>query len=271
MTENDPGVVPPREADDLTTDRFTAEQLTADLLATGQPATGRLAEDQPPAVLALDRVSFAYPRAVALRDASVRVRGGEVLAVTGPSGSGKSTLLHVAAGLLRPQSGRVLLCGRDVGGLADDAASELRRREVGLVLQHGQLVPELPVLDNVALPLLFDGHDRRAGHALARDWLARVGAGDLSAASPADLSGGQAQRVAVARAFVAGPSVVLADEPTGSMDTAGGEQVLRLMVDTCRELGAALVLVTHDNRVAASADREIRLRDGAIVHEAVLR
>jgi len=216
-------------------------------------------------------VTFAYPRTPALRGVSLTARRAEVVAVTGPSGSGKSTLLHVAAGLLRPDSGSVTVCGQDMIALDDDAASALRRREIGLVLQHGQLVPELPVVDNVALPLLLDGTGREAARAAATGWLDRLGVADVASAHPADLSGGQAQRVAVARALVTGASVVLADEPTGSMDSDGGEQVLRLMVETCRSTRSALVVVTHDNKVAAVADREVRLLDGVVQHEAVLR
>ena len=222
-------------------------------------------------VLDLRAVTFAYPRTPALRGVSLTARRAEVVAVTGPSGSGKSTLLHVAAGLLRPDGGTVTVCGQDVTALDDDAASALRRRELGLVLQHGQLVPELPVVDNVALPLLLDGTGREAARAAATGWLDRLGVADVASAHPADLSGGQAQRVAVARALVTGASVVLADEPTGSMDSDGGEQVLRLMVETCRSTRSALVVVTHDNKVAAVADREVRLLDGVVQHEAVLR
>ncbi|NLT56651.1 MAG: ABC transporter ATP-binding protein [Actinomycetales bacterium] len=222
-------------------------------------------------VLDLRAVTFAYPRTPALRGVSLTARRAEVVAVTGPSGSGKSTLLHVAAGLLRPDSGSVTVCGQDMIALDDDAASALRRREIGLVLQHGQLVPELPVVDNVALPLLLDGTGREAARAAATGWLDRLGVADVASAHPADLSGGQAQRVAVARALVTGASVVLADEPTGSMDSDGGEQVLRLMVETCRSTRSALVVVTHDNKVAAVADREVRLLDGVVQHEAVLR
>jgi putative ABC transport system ATP-binding protein len=221
--------------------------------------------------LRLDDVHFDYARTPALRGVSLTVMAGEVVAVTGRSGSGKSTLLHVAAGLLRPQTGRVVVGGRDLSSLRDDEASALRRREVGIVLQHGQLVPELSVVDNVALPLLLDGGEHRVARAVAADWLHRVGAGDLGPVTPPQLSGGQSQRVAVARALAADPSLVLADEPTGSMDALGGEQLLDLLLAVCREGGRALVVVTHDNRVAAAADREIRVADGVIEYDAVLR
>lgn len=228
-------------------------------------------EDDAPAVLSLRDVQFAYPRTVALRGVNLDVQAGEVVAVTGRSGSGKSTLLHVAAGLLRPTSGTVHVLGRDVGALPDAAASSLRRKQIGLVLQHGLLVPELSVLANVALPLLLDGaHGRAGARVLALDWLARLGVDDLATAFPEELSGGQSQRVAVARALVAGPALVLADEPTGSMDSVGGERLLDLLLGACREGDRALVLVTHDNRVAAAADREVRLADGTVEYEAVL-
>jgi putative ABC transport system ATP-binding protein len=222
-------------------------------------------------VLALRDVQFAYPRTAALRGVNLEVAAGEVVAVTGRSGSGKSTLLHVAAGLLRPTSGTVHVLGQAVGALSDAAASSLRRKQIGLVLQHGLLVPELSVLANVTLPLVLDGtHDRASAQALALDWLAQLEVDDLAAAFPGELSGGQSQRVAVARALVAGPALILADEPTGSMDSVGGERLLDLLVTVCRTGNRALVLVTHDNRVAAAADREVRLLDGTVEYEAVL-
>jgi putative ABC transport system ATP-binding protein len=222
-------------------------------------------------VLSLRDVQFAYPRTVALRGINLDVAAGEVVAVTGRSGSGKSTLLHVAAGLLRPSSGTVRILGQDVGARPDAAASSLRRKHIGLILQHGLLVPELSVLANVSLPLVLEGtHDRASADALALDWLANLEVADQAAAYPGELSGGQSQRVATARALVAGPALVLADEPTGSMDSVGGERLLDLLVSACRTGDRGLVLVTHDNRVAAAADREVRLLDGAVEYEAVL-
>lgn len=216
-------------------------------------------------------VEHAYRRTVALRGVSLRVDAGEVVAVTGPSGCGKSTALHVAAGILRPQGGVVRILGRDLADLDETARTLLRRRRVGIVLQFGQLVPDLTVLDNVALPLLLDGYDRFAARTAARDWLVRVGLDGEADTPSAELSGGQGQRAAVARALVTGPSVVLADEPTGSLDTVGGEQLLDLLLAAARERGAAVVLVTHDNVVASRADREVRLLDGLVATEAVLR
>jgi putative ABC transport system ATP-binding protein len=223
------------------------------------------------AVLSLRDVQFAYPRTVALRGVDLEVAAGEVVAVTGRSGSGKSTLLHVAAGLLRPSSGTVHVLGQEIGALPDAAASSVRRKQIGLILQHGLLVPELSVLANVTLPLVLEGTADRAGaQVLAREWLARLEVADLAAAFPGELSGGQSQRVAVARALVAGPALVLADEPTGSMDSVGGERLLDLLVGACRTGNRGLVLVTHDNRVAATADREVRLLDGTVEYETAL-
>jgi putative ABC transport system ATP-binding protein len=224
----------------------------------------------PPPVLTVDGVQHAYHRTVALRGVSLAVQPGEIVAITGPSGCGKSTLLHVAAGLIRPQSGSVQLFGHDLAGLGDDERARLRRTRLSLVLQFGQLVPELTGADNVALPLLLDGHDRAQARRLATEWLERCGADDLVNTPPAEMSGGQAQRVAVARSLITSPRLVLADEPTGSLDSLGGRALLDLLLGETTRIGAALIVVTHDNTVAARAEREIRLLDGAIASQAVL-
>ncbi|MBT0770738.1 ABC transporter ATP-binding protein [Kineosporia sp. J2-2] len=221
-------------------------------------------------VLVLDGIQHAYHRTVAVRGISLSVRPGEIVAVTGPSGCGKSTVLHVAAGLIRPQSGTVRLFGQQLEGAGDDERARLRRSKIALVLQFGQLVPELTGLDNVALPLLLDGHDPKEARRLALSWLERCGAQDLAEVGPPEMSGGQAQRVAVARSLITSPQLILADEPTGSLDSIGGRELLDLMLGEARRSGAALVVVTHDNSVAARADREIRLLDGVIASEAVL-
>ena len=209
-------------------------------------------------------LSKAFGRTEALRAASLRIAAGETVAVTGRSGSGKSTLLLCLAGILRPEAGEVSYGGRQLASLSEADRTRLRRREFGIVLQFGQLVPELSAVDNVALPLLLDRHDRSAAHRSALGWLERLGALDLADATPGELSGGEAQRVAVARALVTGPSVVFADEPTGALDTVSGEQVLDALLTAARESGASVVLVTHDNRVAAHADREVVVVDGRI-------
>lgn len=204
----------------------------------------------------------SFGRTEALRGASLSVSPGEVVAVTGASGSGKSTLLLCAAGVLRPESGRVRYAGQPLAELSEADRSRLRRRDLGLVLQFGQLVPEMSALQNVALPLLLERHDKAAALTTARGWLERLGAADLADARPGEMSGGEAQRVAIARALVAGPRLILADEPTGALDTVTGEAVLQVLLDVTRATSASLVIVTHDNRVAATADREVVLRDG---------
>ncbi len=211
--------------------------------------------------------SFARDRA--LRGASLSVQSGEVVALVGPSGSGKSTLLHCATGLLRAESGTVRVVGRDLTMMTEKERSRLRRTEIGLVLQFGQLVPELSAEQNVALPLLLEKHDRGAARTSARGWLERAGVLDLADALPGEMSGGERQRVAVARALVTGPRLICADEPTGALDTVSGEELAALLITTARDAGAALVIATHDNRVAASADREVVLRDGRSVGAAV--
>lgn len=208
------------------------------------------------------RKSFA--RTEALRGVSLEIAAGESVAITGPSGSGKSTLMLCLAGILRPESGEVLYGEHRLDRLGEAERARLRRREMGIVLQFGQLVPELTALQNVTLPLLLQRHDRAAARRAALSWLERLGADDLADQVPAELSGGQAQRVAVARALVTGPQVVFADEPTGSLDTVAGESVLTQLLSAVRDTGATLVMVTHENRVAASADREIVLRDGCV-------
>ena len=215
-------------------------------------------------LLAAHGLRKAFGRTEALRGASLSVAAGETVAVTGRSGSGKSTLLLCLAGVLRPEAGEVTYGGRPLGTLSEAERTRLRRRELGLVLQFGQLVPELRAVDNVALPLLLERHDRAASRRAALGWLERLGALDLAEARPGELSGGEAQRVAVARALVSGPKVVLADEPTGALDTVSGEQVLDALLSAARDAGASVVLVTHDNRVAAHADREVVVSDGRI-------
>jgi putative ABC transport system ATP-binding protein len=209
-------------------------------------------------------LSKAFDRTEALRGVSFAVEEQETVAVTGRSGSGKSTLLLCLAGVLRPEAGEVSYGGRQLEAMSEAERTRLRRREFGLVLQFGQLVPELSAVANVALPLLLERHDRAASRRSALGWLERLGALDLAEARPGELSGGEAQRVAVARALVTSPRVVFADEPTGALDTVSGERVLDALLGASRDAGAAVVLVTHDNRVAARADREVVLADGQV-------
>ncbi|MBC6446576.1 ABC transporter ATP-binding protein [Actinokineospora sp. HBU206404] len=190
------------------------------------------------------------------------VGAGEIVAVMGPSGSGKSTLLHCMAGIVAPESGTVVYNGQTLSTMSDKDRSALRRTEFGFVFQFGQLVPELTCLENVALPLRLGGLSRGKAEESAREWLGRLEVDGAADKRPGEVSGGQGQRVAVARALVTGPKVIFADEPTGALDSLNGEQVMRLLIDTAKETGAAIVLVTHEPRVAAYSDREVIVRDG---------
>ena len=211
-------------------------------------------------------VVLSFGPTPALRGAGVSVAGGEILAVMGPSGSGKSTLLHCLAGILVPDSGDIHFAGRRVDTLGETERSTLRRDRFGFVFQFGQLVPELTAAENVALPLLLRGARRAAALREARTWFGRLGLDGLERRRSGELSGGQAQRVALARALVARPEVLFADEPTGSLDSLTGEDVMNLLVSVVREQGTTVILVTHEPRVAAYADREVIVRDGK-VHE----
>jgi putative ABC transport system ATP-binding protein len=228
----------------------------------------RLSEPAPAglrdSVLRASDVYLAFGSTPALRGASVSVAPGEILAVMGPSGSGKSTLLHCLAGIFTPDKGEIWFDGRRVDRLGDADRTRLRRTAFGFVFQFGQLVPELTSADNIALPLLLGGTRRKAAYQAAGTWLDRLGLGDLGGRRTGELSGGQAQRVAIARALVARPRVLFADEPTGSLDSLTGEAVMDLLVDLVREEGTTVVLVTHDARVAAYADREAIVRDGRV-------
>ncbi|MGP4018950.1 ABC transporter ATP-binding protein [Saccharopolyspora sp. 5N708] len=198
----------------------------------------------------------------ALRGAALSVEAGEMVAVMGASGSGKSTLLHCLAGIRLPRSGQIHYRGTELTGLSDERRSALRRKDFGFVFQFGQLVPELTVRENIALPLRLAGVGRREAEAKAAGWLDELGIAGVADSRPGDISGGQGQRAALARALVADPAVIFADEPTGALDSTGGEQVMNLLTRAARESGAAVVLVTHEARVAAYADREVVLRDG---------
>ncbi|MGW6565468.1 ABC transporter ATP-binding protein [Streptomyces sp. NPDC054975] len=206
----------------------------------------------------------AYGPTPALLGAEFAIRAGEVVAVMGPSGSGKSTLLHCLAGIVRPDTGTITYDGRELTALSDSERSTLRRTDFGFVFQFGQLVPELTCAENVALPLRLNGERRKPAEARAREWLDRLEVGDVAGKRPGEISGGQGQRVAVARSLVTAPRVLFADEPTGALDSLNGERVMQLLTDAARDTGAAVVLVTHEARVAAYSDREIVVRDGAV-------
>jgi putative ABC transport system ATP-binding protein len=207
---------------------------------------------------------LSFGETPALRGASLSVRNGEVLAVMGPSGSGKSTLLHCLAGILAPDSGEVSFDGQRVDAMREGERSRLRRERFGFVFQFGQLVPELTAEENVALPLLLGGARREEALHGARAWFERLELDGLERHRTGEMSGGQAQRVALARGLVAKPDVLFADEPTGSLDSLTGELVMGLLTRTAREEGTTVVLVTHEPRVAAYADREVIVRDGKV-------
>ena len=206
-----------------------------------------------------------FGRTLALAGSSVEIEAGEIVAVMGPSGAGKSTLLHCLAGILLPDQGEMVYAGRRLDQLSERERSRLRRDEFGFVFQFGQLVPELSALENVALPLRLGGTGRREAEQRAEEWLERLEVAALGRKQPGELSGGEGQRVAVARALVNHPQVVFADEPTGALDSLNGERVMTLLVDAARSRGTMVVLVTHEPRVAAYADREVFMRDGRIV------
>jgi putative ABC transport system ATP-binding protein len=218
-------------------------------------------------IVSLDRVSrtFAMERVQvhALQDVSLEVQQGEFVAIVGPSGSGKSTMMNIVGCLDRPSSGVYRLAGTPVASLDDDGLARLRSRTIGFVFQSYNLLPRTSALDNVATPLLYQGVGRRERVSRARAALERLGLGDRLDHEPSELSGGQQQRVAVARAIVSDPALILADEPTGNLDSASGRDVLALLHEL-HASGRTIVLITHDADVAAAADRQVHIRDGRI-------
>jgi putative ABC transport system ATP-binding protein len=209
-------------------------------------------------------VRFSFGTTPALRGASFAVDTGEIVAIMGPSGSGKSTLLHCLAGILVPDGGEVSFAGQRLDTLTEAERSTLRRDRFGFVFQFGQLVPELTAEENVALPLLLAGVRRPVALGRAREWFGRLDIAGLEQRRSGELSGGQAQRVALARGLVGEPQVLFADEPTGALDSLTGEQVMDALTASAREHGTTVVLVTHEPRVAAYADREVVVRDGRV-------
>lgn len=217
-------------------------------------------------VLQLKRVGKTYRRGDelvrVLVDFDFDLYAGEFVVVTGPSGAGKSTLLHIAGGLDAPDSGTVAVDGQDIWAMSAGARAAFRRRNLGFVFQFFNLVPMLTAIENVSLPLVLDGMPARKADARAAEILERVGLGDRARHRPAELSGGQMQRVAVARALVARPSMVLADEPTGNLDSHSSTEVLDLLRALSEEDGTAVVMVTHDQAAACYGSRELHLVDG---------
>ena len=233
---------------------MTATAAQADLRPT--PPTG--------VVLSARDLHKSFGQSRALRGASLDVLAGEAVAIMGPSGSGKSTLLHCLAGVLTPDAGEVTFQGNRIDDLDEQRRSALRLASFGFVFQFGQLLPELTALDNVTVPLLLGGTRRGPALALAGQWLERLGLGGLGDKLPGELSGGEAQRVAVARALATQPAVVFADEPTGSPDSLAAEHVMGVMLEVARPTGTTLVVITHDARTAAYTDRTVIVRDGAV-------
>ncbi|MBO0802088.1 MAG: ABC transporter ATP-binding protein [Nocardiopsaceae bacterium] len=245
--------------------------MTADLPAGPAPGTtpgttapGTSAARGTATIVEARNLVKTFGETPALRGASLSARQGEIVAVMGPSGSGKSTLLHCLAGIVLPDEGEVWFEGARLDILGDDRRSALRRKRFGFVFQSGQLVPELTAEENVALPLLLSGTRRGLAMSAARKWFRALGLDGLEHRRSGELSGGQAQRVALARGLVSGPEVLFADEPTGALDSVSGELVMDLLVAAAREHGTTVVLVTHDARVAAYADREVVVRDGRV-------
>ena len=203
----------------------------------------------------------------AVNQINLQIAAGEFVAVMGPSGCGKSTLLHLLGGLDRPSEGEVAIEGRTLSGLDDTQLAELRRRRIGFIFQFFNLIPVLDAVDNAALPLMLDGVAPSAARAKAEEWLEKVGIGDRLHSRPDQLSGGQQQRVAIARALVAEPSLILADEPTGNLDTRASNEIVALLRQVSNEWGRSVVMVTHDPSIAAYSDRIVFLKDGVIVDE----
>jgi putative ABC transport system ATP-binding protein len=237
---------------------------------TENPVAGAASSDAAEAALPRRTILEAcdlhrsFGQTPALRGADLAVSAGEIVAVMGPSGSGKSTLLHCLAGIYTPDRGEVRFDGKRLDSLSDTRRTALRRTAFGFVFQFGQLIPELTVADNIAMPLLLERVRRKEAYQRADDWLARLGLAGLGARRTGELSGGQAQRVAIARAMAPRPDVLFADEPTGSLDSLTSETVMDLLVNQARAEGTTVVLVTHDARVAAYAERTVMVRDGKV-------
>jgi putative ABC transport system ATP-binding protein len=206
----------------------------------------------------------------ALDHVSLSIDPGEFVAIMGPSGCGKSTLLHLIGGLDKASEGSVQIDGHNLNDLSDDKLTEIRRRKMGFIFQFYNLIPVLSAVENASLPVTLDGMKPAEARAKAVEWLTRFGLADRLSNRPDELSGGQQQRVAVARALVAEPALVLADEPTGNLDTKASDEIAALLRQVSKEFGRAVIMVTHDPRIAAYADRIIFLKDGKIADETIL-
>jgi putative ABC transport system ATP-binding protein len=206
----------------------------------------------------------------ALEHVNINIHDGEFVAIMGPSGCGKSTLLHLLGGLDTPSDGKVTIDGTSIAEMPDDRLTELRRRRIGFVFQFFNLIPVLSAAENAALPVTLEGIKPADAAAKAKEWLGRFGLADRLSSRPDQLSGGQQQRVAIARALVAEPSLILADEPTGNLDTRSGDEIAGLLRDVSKQYNRTIIMVTHDPRIAAYADRIIFLKDGKVVDETLL-
>ena len=220
-------------------------------------------------MLELRDITKSFPQQRVLEGISLSVSNGESVAIMGPSGSGKSTLLHCMSGVLVPDQGEVLFDGHDVAAMSDAERSRLRLEHFGFIFQDGQLLPELTATENVALPQIMRGVPRSQAHDEAIDMLTRLGLGAYVDRYPGQLSGGQGQRVAIARALAGPPSVVFADEPTAALDQATGHEVMQQIVAVCQKFGVALVVVTHDPKIADWCSRRVEIRDG-LIHSCLL-
>ena len=223
-------------------------------------------ENNTVAVLHLNDVTKDFGGAPVLSGITLDINAGETVAIMGPSGSGKSTRLHCMSGVLTPTSGQVLFKDAVLSDASDAARSRTRLADFGFVFQDHQLLPELSALDNVALPAMLNGNSRSKARAKAQELLNQLGLGSMVDRRPGQVSGGQAQRIAIARALVTSPAVIFADEPTGALDQATGHEVMQLLTAVVQRTGAALVMVTHDSRVADWMERRIEIRDG-IIHD----
>ncbi len=206
-------------------------------------------------------------KVTALNGVSLSIEEGEFVAIMGPSGCGKSTFLHLLGGLQKPTRGEIGLRGRSLSKLNDDEITLVRRKEIGFIFQFFNLIPILNAVENVAMPLILDGMKTKEANIKAKEWLEKVGLGNRFKHLPNQLSGGQQQRVAIARALVHNPAFILADEPTGNLDTRSAEEIAGLLRDVCGKWGKTIVMVTHDPRMSSYANRIVHLKDGAIISE----